>query len=38
MLIAIKVHHLEELMEIYEEYDVIAIDEGQFFGDVNHNF
>ena len=38
MLIATKVHHLEELMNIYKEYDVIAIDEGQFFGDVNFNY
>ena len=38
MLIATKVHHLEEIMDTYKDYDVIAIDEGQFFIDVNFNY
>ena len=38
MLIATKVHHLEEIMDTYKEYDVIAIDEGQFFSEVNFNY
>ena len=29
-----KVHTLEELGDLPEKYDVIAIDEGQFFKDV----
>ena len=29
-----KVFNLQEVMEIYENYDVIGIDEAQFFEDV----
>jgi len=29
-----KCHQLEDIMSIYKDYDVIAIDEGQFFGDI----
>eukprot|EP00828_Plagiopyla_frontata_P003738 TRINITY_DN11212_c0_g1_i2.p1 TRINITY_DN11212_c0_g1~~TRINITY_DN11212_c0_g1_i2.p1 ORF type:complete len:227 (+),score=39.48 TRINITY_DN11212_c0_g1_i2:209-889(+) len=32
---AMKVMKLEELKEIYKKYDVIAIDEGQFFSDID---
>jgi Thymidine kinase. len=34
MLKAVKCNTLEEVVSIYKEYDVIAIDEGQFFSDV----
>jgi len=34
MLRAMKCHTLEELLPIYKDYDVVAIDEGQFFSDI----
>ena len=33
-LSAIKVGKIADILDIYEKYDVIAIDEGQFFPDV----
>jgi hypothetical protein len=34
MLKAAKFNVLEDAVPIYKDYDVIAIDEGQFFSDV----
>lgn len=38
MLKALKVYKLEDIMKYYSEYDVIAIDEGQFFPDVKKQY
>ena len=34
---ALKLHKLEEIISSLDEYDVIAIDEGQFFHDILEN-
>jgi thymidine kinase len=36
MVKAVKRNRLEEILDIYNDYDVIAIDEGQFFPDVKN--
>ena len=37
MMKALKCKKIEDVLPVYRDYDVIAIDEGQFFSDVKNN-